>query len=92
MLVTVVALMALFAPAAVTGGPGLEFLQPAAVVLIAGLLTSLPVTLFVLPGLAVASTRTPRAPAPDTPDGRERRLATAGTSAAGNPGSSPEGS
>jgi multidrug efflux pump subunit AcrB len=90
-----VAVAALFAPAAVLSGPGLAFLHPAAVVLVAGLVSSVLVTLVVLPAgwLAVTGRRPPDAP--DAPDAEEtpptdldlrdgRPLTTAGTASEGN--------
>ena len=62
----------LFLPAAVMGGgAGLEILQPFAVALLAGLVTSTVVVLFLVPALFAASGGLRPAPVvgPDTPDG-----------------------
>jgi Cu/Ag efflux pump CusA len=71
-LVTTLGTAAAFAPAAVLGGAGLEFLHPFAVALIAGLVTSTLVVLILLPALvaALGGLKPPPAVGPDTPDGR----------------------
>jgi hypothetical protein len=68
----VLAIAAFFLPAAVTGGgAGLEMLQPFAVALLGGLITSLVVVLFLAPSLVAAAGGLRPAPVvgPDTPDG-----------------------
>jgi Cu/Ag efflux pump CusA len=85
-----VAVAALFLPAAVTAGRGLEFLHPAALVVVVGLISSVLVTLVVLPAayLALGVTGKPDAGVAraaldmDLQDGRP--LATAGTTSEGN--------
>ncbi len=69
---SVAAVAALVTPAAVLGvGPGLELLQPFAVALLGGLLTSTLVVLVVVPVLLATVGGLPPAPVtgPDTPDG-----------------------
>src|SRR3954447_11092568 len=70
-LVAVLAVAAAFLPVALMGGPGLELLRPFAVALLAGLVTSTVVVLFVVPSLvaAVGGLRPPPVVGPDTPDG-----------------------
>jgi Cu/Ag efflux pump CusA len=71
-LVAVLVTAALFVPAAVMGGgAGLEILQPFAVTLLGGLITSTVVVLFLLPSLfaAVGGLRPEPVIGPDTPDG-----------------------
>jgi Cu/Ag efflux pump CusA len=71
--VTIVALVtaALFLPAVVLDGAGLEFLHPFAVALVGGLVTSTVVVLFLVPALMAAVRGLRPAPVigPDTPDG-----------------------
>ncbi|MCV2487984.1 efflux RND transporter permease subunit [Geodermatophilus sp. YIM 151500] len=69
--VAVLVTAALFLPAAVIGGAGLELVQPFAVALFAGLLTSTVVVLFLVPSLfsAVGGLRPAPVTGPDTPDG-----------------------
>jgi hypothetical protein len=69
--VTVLATAAAFLPAAVLGGAGLEILRPFAIALIAGLVTTTVVVLFVVPALYAMSNGLRPAPVvgPDTPDG-----------------------
>ena len=70
--VAVLVTAALFAPAAVLGGSaGLELLQPFAVALLLGLVTSTVVVLLHVPSLfaAVGGLRPPPVVGPDTPDG-----------------------
>jgi multidrug efflux pump subunit AcrB len=63
---------ALFVPAAAMGGgAGLELLQPFAITLLAGLVTSVAIVLFVLPDLYPAMRGGQPAPTtPDVPEGR----------------------
>jgi hypothetical protein len=70
-LVTVLATAAAFLPAAVLGGAGLEILRPFAIALIAGLVTTTVVVLFVVPALYALLKGLRPAPVvgPDTPDG-----------------------
>jgi Cu/Ag efflux pump CusA len=70
-LVTVLATAAAFLPAAVLGGAGLEILRPFAIALIAGLVTTTLVVLFVVPALYALLQGLRPAPVvgPDTPDG-----------------------
>ncbi len=74
-LVSATAIAALVAPAAVLPGPGLEFARPAAVVLLAGLVSSVLVTLVVLPAglVALAARGGPDATAPPPPDDLDLR-------------------
>jgi Cu/Ag efflux pump CusA len=70
--VAVLAVAAAFLPAAVLGGgAGLELLQPFAVALLGGLVTSTVVVLFLVPALfaAFAGLRPAPVVGPDTPDG-----------------------
>lgn len=70
--VAVLAVAAAFLPAAVLGGgAGLELMQPFAVALIGGLVTSTVVVLFLVPALLAAAGGLRPAPVvgPDTPDG-----------------------
>jgi hypothetical protein len=73
-LVTALAVAAAFLPAAVVGGPGLELLQPFAIALLGGLVTSLVVVLLLVPGLVAAGggLRPPPATGFDTPDGEHQ--------------------
>jgi Cu/Ag efflux pump CusA len=71
-LIAVLVTAALFLPAAVTGGgAGLEILQPFAVALLFGLVTSTAVVLVLVPSLlaAVGGLRPAPVVGPDTPDG-----------------------
>jgi len=91
-LVSATAIAALVAPAAVLPGPGLEFARPAAVVLLAGLVSSVLVTLVVLPAglVALAARSGPDATAPPPPDDLDLRdgrpLATATATATATEG------
>ena len=78
-LVAVLAVAAAFLPVALMGGPGLELLRPFAVALLAGLVTSTVVVLFVVPSLvaAVGGLRPPPVVGPDTPDGEPEDAAAA---------------
>ncbi|MCW2534070.1 MAG: hypothetical protein JWP62_3640, partial [Blastococcus sp.] len=75
--VAVLVSAAAFLPAAVIGGPGLELLQPFAIALLGGLVTSTVVVLFLVPGLvaAVGGLRPPPVIGLDTPDGEPREPA-----------------
>ena len=71
-LITALATATLFVPAAVMGGgPGLELLQPFAVALLCGLVTSTLVVLFLVPFLLAVTGGLRPTPVigPDTPDG-----------------------
>jgi Cu/Ag efflux pump CusA len=70
--VTVLVVAAAFLPAAILGGPGLELLQPFALALICGLITSTVVVLFLVPTLlaTVGGLRPAPVIGPDTPDGQ----------------------
>src|SRR3954447_8602014 len=70
-LVTVLVTAAAFVPAVVMGGAGLELLQPFAVALLGGLVTSTVVVLVLVPSLfaAVGGLRPAPVVGPDTPDG-----------------------
>jgi Cu/Ag efflux pump CusA len=71
-LVSVLVTAALFVPAALMGGgAGLEILQPFAVALLCGLVTSTLVVIFLVPGLfaATGALRPTPVVGPDTPDG-----------------------
>jgi Cu/Ag efflux pump CusA len=88
--VSALAIAAAFLPAAVMAGEGLEILHPAAVVVLAGLVTSVLVTLVVLPGLYLAFTSAgprrspPLTTTPIAVDGADRHLTPASTSSEGN--------
>jgi Cu/Ag efflux pump CusA len=70
-LITATALAAVAAPVAVMGAiPGLEIVQPMAIVLLGGLVTTTLLALFVMPALAV---RFGQRPEVARPDGRRRR-------------------
>ena len=75
-IIAVLVTAALFVPAAVMGGgAGLEILQPFAVALLAGLVTSTVVVLFLVPSLFAAAGGLRPTPVigPDTPDGEPRQ-------------------
>jgi hypothetical protein len=69
--VPVLATAAVFMPAALMGGAGLELLQPFSIALLGGLVTSTVVVLFLVPALlaTVGGLRPAPAVGPDTPDG-----------------------
>jgi hypothetical protein len=76
-IVAVLVTAALFVPAAAMGGgAGLEILQPFAVALLAGLVTSTVVVLFLVPTVfaAVGGLRPTPVIGPDTPDGEPPRI------------------
>ncbi|MFL6097284.1 MAG: efflux RND transporter permease subunit [Blastococcus sp.] len=70
-IVTMVVTAAAFVPAAVIGGAGLELLQPFAIALLGGLVTSAVVVLFLVPSLfaVVGGLRATPVIGPDNPDG-----------------------
>jgi Cu/Ag efflux pump CusA len=79
--ITVLATAALFLPAAFMGnGAGLEVLQPFAIALLCGLITSTVVVLFLVPALfaAVGGLRPTPAVGPDNPDGEPDETASPG--------------
>jgi Cu/Ag efflux pump CusA len=73
-LVTALGTAAAFLPAAVVGGPGLELLQPFAVALLGGLVTSVVVVIVLVPGLVAAGggLRPPPVTRSGTPGGEGR--------------------
>jgi Cu/Ag efflux pump CusA len=73
-LVTALGTAAVFLPAAVVGGAGLELLRPFAFGLLGGLVTSVVVVLVLVPGLVAAGggLRPPPATGFDAPDGERR--------------------
>jgi Cu/Ag efflux pump CusA len=79
-LVAVLVTAALFLPAAVTGGAGLEILQPFAIAMLGGLITSTVVLLFLVPALLAATggLRPPPVVGPDTPDGEPAEAGSVG--------------
>ena len=99
--IAVLATAALFAPAAFMGnGAGLEILQPFAIALLCGLITSTVVVLFLVPSLfaAVGGLRPTPVVGPDSPDGEPDETAPVGRQGDvdhafhGNQAKAPEGS